>query len=95
MNDVNDLVIAVLLAMVALAGTLVALTQEPRHQAVLLSMFGLLLGALFFALQAPDVALSQIGVGTAVVPLMVMLSIRTIRRTQRQLEREKKKRNES
>lgn len=95
MSDVNDLVLAVLLAMVALGGTLVALTQEPRHQAVLLSLFGLLLGALFFALQAPDVALSQIGVGTAVVPLMVMLSIRAIRRTQRQLEREKQRQDDS
>lgn len=95
MSDVNDLVLAVLLAMVALGGTLVALTQEPRHQAVVLSLFGLLLGALFFALQAPDVALSQIGVGTAVVPLMVMLSIRAIRRTQRQLEREKQRQDDS
>jgi uncharacterized MnhB-related membrane protein len=30
-------------------------------------------------LQAPDVALSQLGIGAAVVPLMVMLAIRTIR----------------
>jgi multisubunit Na+/H+ antiporter MnhB subunit len=34
---------------------------------------------LFVTLQAPDVALSQLGVGAAVVPLMVMLAIRTTR----------------
>ena len=31
---------------------------------------------LFVVLQAPDVALSQLGVGTAIVPLMIMLAIR-------------------
>jgi uncharacterized MnhB-related membrane protein len=30
-------------------------------------------------MQAPDVALSQLAVGAAVVPLMVMLAIRKIR----------------
>ena len=34
---------------------------------------------LFVLLSAPDVALSQVVVGTAIVPLMVMLTIRTIR----------------
>ena len=42
-------------------------------------MLGVLLSLLFFVLQAPDVALSQLAVGTAVVPLMVMLTIRKIR----------------
>jgi uncharacterized MnhB-related membrane protein len=31
-------------------------------------------------LQAPDVALSEIGVGTAIVPLMVMLAVRKTER---------------
>jgi uncharacterized MnhB-related membrane protein len=34
---------------------------------------------LFLLLTAPDVALSQVVVGTAIVPLMVMLAIRKIR----------------
>ena len=37
------------------------------------------MAALFVAVSAPDVALSQIGVGTAIVPLMVMLAVRKIR----------------
>lgn len=71
-----DVLIAMTLALVAVTGTVVALTPEPARQAVPLSVFGLLLAVLFFLLSAPDVALSQIVVGTAVVPLMVLLSVR-------------------
>lgn len=74
--------IAVMLAIVGLGGTAVALTPRPEHQALLLSAFGLSLALLFMTLQAPDVALSEIGVGTAIVPLMVMLALRKVRRGQ-------------
>jgi uncharacterized MnhB-related membrane protein len=37
------------------------------------------MAVLFMSLQAPDVSLSQIGVGTAIVPLMVMLAVRKVR----------------
>lgn len=70
--------IAVALTMVLLGGTAVVLTQRPARQALMLSIYGLLLGILFLSLSAPDVALSQIGVGTAVVPLVVMLAVRRI-----------------
>jgi uncharacterized MnhB-related membrane protein len=46
---------------------------------VTLSAFGLLMALSFITLSAPDVALSEIGVGTAIVPLMVMLAIRKLR----------------
>lgn len=72
-------VIAVCLTLVGLAATAVVLTTDPARQAVTLSAFGLTMAVLLMALQAPDVALSQIGVGTAVVPLMVMLTIRKTR----------------
>jgi uncharacterized MnhB-related membrane protein len=71
--------VVVMLTLVGLAGTAVVLTDEPERQAVTLSVLGVLLSLLFFVLQAPDVALSQLAVGTAVVPLMVMLTIRKIR----------------
>lgn len=67
------------LTLVALGGTAVVFTDDPVRQAITVSVFGLLLTLLFFVLQAPDVALSQLGVGAAVVPLMVMLTIRKIR----------------
>ncbi|HXR41399.1 MAG TPA: DUF4040 domain-containing protein [Acidothermaceae bacterium] len=75
----NDVVLIVLLTLVGAAGTAVVMTNSPERQAVTLGMFGVLLSLLFLALQAPDVALSQLAVGTAFVPLMVMLTIRKIR----------------
>lgn len=72
--------LASVLTLVAVAGTAVVLTGEVERQAVTLSMYGLLLVLLFLALQAPDVALSQLGVGAALVPLMLMLAIRKIKR---------------
>lgn len=74
------LVIALSLTIVAIMGTVVTLTERPDHLALTLSGFGLTLALLFMALQAPDVALSQIGVGTAIVPLMVMLTYRAVQR---------------
>lgn len=70
--------IGVALTMVFLGGTAVVLTQRPARQAIMLSIYGVLLGILFLSLSAPDVALSQIGVGTAVVPLVVMLAVKRI-----------------
>jgi energy-converting hydrogenase B subunit D len=68
------------LALVAVTGTVVVRTRDPARQAVVLSAYGLTLTVLFVVLQAPDVALSQVAVGTAVVPLMVMLTVRKVRR---------------
>ncbi|MEV4754239.1 DUF4040 domain-containing protein [Micromonospora sp. NPDC049559] len=79
----NAALIAVALVLVAVAGTAVALTGDPGRQAITLSVYGLLLTLLFLVLQAPDVALSQLAVGTALVPLMVMLTVRKIGRRPR------------
>lgn len=76
----NLALIAVSLVLVAVGGTAVVLTPDPGRQAVSLSVYGVLLALLFFVLQAPDVALSQIAVGTALVPLMVMLTVRKTKR---------------
>ena len=73
------LMLIILLTLTGLTGTVVVMTNAPERQAVTLSMFGLVLTMLFVALSAPDVALSQLGIGAAIVPLMVMLAIRTIR----------------
>ncbi len=71
-------IIGVALTLVLLGGTAVVLTEKPTRQALMLSVYGVMLGILFLSLSAPDVALSQIGVGTAVVPLVVMLAIKRI-----------------
>ncbi|QDP97484.1 DUF4040 domain-containing protein [Microlunatus elymi] len=71
-------VIMVALTLVLIGAALVVFTRSTARQAVLLAVYGLLLVFVFLAMQAPDVALSQLAVGTAVVPLMVMLTIRKI-----------------
>jgi uncharacterized MnhB-related membrane protein len=78
--------IAVLL-LVAAVGTAVVLTRDTLKQAIVLSFYGLLLGILFFAYQAPDVGLSQITVGSVGVPLMLLLTLAKVR--QRETDREK------
>jgi energy-converting hydrogenase B subunit D len=74
-----DVLVVAALVLVGAAGTAVVLTRDPARQAVTLSLSGLALTVLFVVLQAPDVALAQIAVGSAVVPLMVMLAVRTTR----------------
>ena len=71
-------IIGVALTLVLVGGTAVVFTEKPTRQAIMLSAYGVMLGILFLSLSAPDVALSQIGVGTAVVPLVVMLAIKRI-----------------
>jgi energy-converting hydrogenase B subunit D len=71
--------VLIMLGLVAVGGTVVVFTSDPKRQAVTLSVYGVLLSVLFLALAAPDVALSQVAVGSAVVPLMVLLAVRTVR----------------
>jgi energy-converting hydrogenase B subunit D len=72
-------VIAIALTLVLAGAVAVVFTDDPGRQAVTLYVYGLLMSVLFVLLAAPDVALSQIVVGSAIVPLMVMLTIRKIR----------------
>lgn len=64
-----------LLLSVASGGTAVVFTREPSRQALVASFYGLLLTLLFVVFQAPDVALSELAVGTAAVPLMILLTV--------------------
>lgn len=74
--------LAVLLVLVAVAGTTVVLVRDPLRQAIVSGVFGLALGVLFFAVQAPDVALSEIVVASVALPSMVLLSMAKLRRLQ-------------
>ena len=74
--------LAALFVLAAAAGTGVVLSRDPRRQVMAIAANGLVLSLLFLALQAPDVAFSELAVGTAVVPLLflaVLASIRTDR----------------
>jgi energy-converting hydrogenase B subunit D len=64
---------------VAAGGTATALVRDPVRQALVSGCFGLQLAFLFFAFEAPDVALSEIVVATVAVPLMVLLALTKLR----------------
>jgi uncharacterized MnhB-related membrane protein len=70
--------VAGLLILVALSGLLVVITRDPRRQVYALAGNGLVLGLLFLALEAPDVALSEIAVGTAVTPFLFLVALAAI-----------------
>ena len=63
----------------ALCATCVVLARDPLRQAMLTSIYGLVLGILFFVFQAPDVALSQTAVGAVALPLMILLALARVR----------------
>jgi energy-converting hydrogenase B subunit D len=67
------------LLLVAVLGTGVALVRHPLRQLVVAGVFGLALAILFFAFQAPDVALSQIVVGSVALPILVLLTLAKLR----------------
>ncbi|HVV30650.1 MAG TPA: hydrogenase subunit MbhD domain-containing protein [Mycobacteriales bacterium] len=71
--------IAILLVGVAAMAIAVVCCHDVRAQAVVLSGYGLLLALLFTALQAPDVALSQLAVGTVVTPMLLLLAVVKVR----------------
>jgi energy-converting hydrogenase B subunit D len=70
---------AVVLALAAVGGLAVVLVREPFRQAMVASLYGLVLVVLFTAYQAPDVALSAVVVGAVALPLMVLLALAKIR----------------
>jgi uncharacterized MnhB-related membrane protein len=78
----NPVQVAILL-FVAVAGTTVALTRDPVSQAIVVSFYGLLLAIMFFAFQAPDVALSQLTVGAVALPLMILLALARVKKQSR------------
>jgi energy-converting hydrogenase B subunit D len=65
----------VALLLVALGAAATVAARDPVRQAVVVSLYGLTLGILFFTFQAPDVALSNIVIGAVALPTMIMLAI--------------------
>ncbi|NJP45776.1 Na(+)/H(+) antiporter subunit B [Actinacidiphila epipremni] len=79
----SDFLVAAALVLVVAAATAAALTRDPVRQSVVLSALGFCLALLFLVVQAPDVALSQLAVGSAITPLLVLLTVRKVRRRPR------------
>ncbi|CAM5590740.1 Na(+)/H(+) antiporter subunit B [Streptomyces aurantiogriseus] len=75
-----DALIAVALLLVAVSATVAVVTRDPVRQALVLAVLGIVLAVLFTVLQAPDVGLSQLAVGSALTPLLLLLTVRKVRR---------------
>jgi uncharacterized MnhB-related membrane protein len=69
-----------ILVLVGLAAAAVVLTRDPVAQAIVLSVYGILLAILFLVFQAPDVALAEVTAGAVALPLMILLALARIRR---------------
>jgi uncharacterized MnhB-related membrane protein len=50
------------------------------RQVLALSAYGVLLAVLFLVFQAPDVTLSELAVGTVVLPILLLLTLAKIRK---------------
>jgi uncharacterized MnhB-related membrane protein len=85
----DDPLIVVALLLVAASATAAVAVRDPARQALVLAVLGTVLAVLFTVLQAPDVALSQLAVGSALTPLLIMLSVRKVRRPKRREETER------
>ena len=68
-----------LLILVAFGGLGVVVARDLLRQTLLVSVYGLLMGLLFLALQAPDVALSALVVGAVALPLMILLALAKVK----------------
>ncbi len=78
----------VALLVVVVAGTAIVFVPDPLRQTLVLSIYGLALTLLFFVLQAPDVALSELVVGGVGMPVIILAALRKIARHAAESERE-------
>ena len=67
------------MVLAAIAGLAVVLSRDPKRQIFALAANGLVLTLMFFVLQAPDVALSELGVNTVIVPLLFLVTLAAAR----------------
>jgi energy-converting hydrogenase B subunit D len=75
---VNDVFQAIAVVSMGIVGTAVVLARDPLRQALILGIYGMTMIVTFFALQAPDVALSAIVITTVGLPPMVLLALRKL-----------------
>ncbi len=79
-NAVMDILQVTVLVLVAAGALLVVRTKDRTRLVLVLSVYGMLLTILFFAFQAPDVALSELTVGAVALPLILLLTISKVRK---------------
>jgi energy-converting hydrogenase B subunit D len=69
----------VALALVGLGALAVVTTRDPLRQAIVLGLYGMVLGILFVVFQAPDVALSQLVVSGVPFPFVLLAALAKMR----------------
>jgi energy-converting hydrogenase B subunit D len=67
-----------------LGAAAVVLVRDPLRQLVANGLYGLVLSSLFVILQAPDVALSMLVVGSIAYPLIVLIAVARVRSRERE-----------
>lgn len=78
-----DVLQVTVLVLVAAGATAVVLTRVPVRQAIVLSVYGILLAILFLVFQAPDVTLSELTVGAVALPILLLLTLAKVRGRQK------------
>jgi len=66
---------AIALVLAAVLATLVVFQRDPRRQVFPYMLYGLVLSIAFALLQAPDVALSEMAVGSVAVPFAILATL--------------------
>ena len=66
---------AIAFALVIGGAFVVVLTRRPERQIIALALYGALLSVLFTSLKAPDVALSELAVGTLIIPFIIFVTL--------------------
>jgi len=70
--------------LVGLGAAAVVLVRDPLRQLVVNGLYGLVLTSLLVILQAPDVALSMLVVGSIAYPLIVLIAVARVRSRERE-----------
>ena len=78
--DLMDALQITVLVLVAVGATAVVLIRAHVRQVLALSVYGVLLAVLFLVFQAPDVTLSELAVGTVLLPIVFLLTLAKIRK---------------
>lgn len=68
-----SILLVLLFMLLAVTGAGIALSRPPGRQVLAIAANGLVLSLLFTALQAPDVAFSELAVGTVAIPLLFLV----------------------
>jgi len=63
------------LLLIAAAATVVVMVRDPKRQIFLYMIYGLIMTIVLVLLQAPDVALSELAVGSVAIPFAVLATL--------------------